>query len=88
LKLKEPNALNVFNLRTMTVPPPHFEYTTIPVRYNLESAIDSWIISHLKGRYYIGRGVSAEQDPIIKIGFEDPKELSFFTLACPHLKYH
>jgi hypothetical protein len=24
---------------------------------------------------------------MVKVGFEDPKELSFFMLACPHLKY-
>lgn len=24
---------------------------------------------------------------VIRIGFEDKKELSFFTLACPLLKY-
>jgi len=54
--------------------------------------MDKWIHDNLKGRYYIGRTLKI--DPIdrgiaevLNIGFEEPKELSYFTLACPHLKY-
>jgi len=73
------------------VPPPHFEYISLPLRYNLEDALAKWITENLKGRYYIGKSVDLIDNSIetvVKIGFEDPKELSFFTLACPLLKYN
>lgn len=50
-----------------------------------------WINEHLKGRYYIGKTVNVDSTntitPALKVGFEEPKELSYFTLACPLLKY-
>ena len=85
--LKDPNPLNVFEMREHLVPAPHFQYTSIPLRYNLENSIHTWIKDHLKGRYYLGRTVGENQSQMIKIGFEDAKELSFFILACPLLKY-
>tara|TARA_R110000851_G_scaffold149970_2_gene290706 strand:+ start:5447 stop:5710 length:264 start_codon:yes stop_codon:yes gene_type:complete len=86
--LKEPNPLNVFNLRTLTIPAPHFEYCTIPMTYNLLDAITNWVKDNLKGRYYIGPAIDLDQRPVLKIGFEEPKELSYFMLACPLLKYN
>lgn len=90
MKLKEPNHLNFFSLRKFNAAPPHFEYIVIPMKYNIEDAVSRWIEAHLKGRFYIGKTLSIESSKIttcIKIGFEEPKELSYFTLACPHLKY-
>lgn len=91
LPLKEPNALNFFNLRTLKVPPPHFEYISIPLSYNLEQSISKWIKDNLKGRYYVGKSIDVNKENIIhnvlKVGFEEPREMSYFTLACPHLKY-
>lgn len=88
----KPNALNFFDIRKMTVPPPHFEYMIIPQKYNLEKTLDKWIVSHLKGRYYLGTTLAIGNvnglDTRLKVGFEDAKELSYFTLACPLLKYH
>lgn len=91
IKLKKPNPLDYYGVRTSLTPPPHFEYISIPIRYNLERSINRWISEHLKGRYYIGKtiGLNKERglEEILQIGFEEPKELSYFTLACPHLKY-
>lgn len=91
LNLKEPNPLSFFGIRKLKVPPGHFEYIVLPMHYNLEDALVRWIDDHLKGRYYIGKTISVDSSKLvtnaIKIGFEDPKELSYFTLACPHLKY-
>ncbi len=86
--LKEPNPLNVFNLRTLSVPPPHFEYCTVPMSYNLTEAMTNWVKGNLKGRYYIGHSLDKEYSNVLKIGFENPKELSYFMLACPLLKYN
>lgn len=89
--LKNPNPLNFFDLRKSKIPPPYFQYINIPLRYNLQESISKWIYENQKGRFYVGRSVGTTVDnsinTVLKIGFEDPKELSYFTLACPHLKY-
>mgnify|MGYP000008666977 CR=1 FL=1 len=87
--IKEPNPLNVYNLRTLKVPPPHFEYCLVPMTYNLADAMTNWVKENLKGRYYIGSSIDKENlSSVLKIGFEEPKELSYFMLACPLLKYN
>ena len=59
--------------------------------YNIENTISKWITDNLKGRFYVGKAMhitdSNSMDEALKIGFEEPKELSYFTLACPYLKY-
>lgn len=88
--LKEPNLYNVFDVRKLDFCPSHFDSTTITQRYNLQDSIVRWIETKCKGRFYIGKSVSLSDNKInvvVKVGFEDPKELSFFMLACPHLKY-
>lgn len=92
VKIKEPNPLNFYGARQVTVLPPHFESIDIDMRiYNMERTIVKWIEQNLKGRFYINHAVSLSSDNQyqngIRIGFEDPKELSYFTLACPYLKY-
>jgi hypothetical protein len=89
---KKVNPLNFYGIRQLKVPPPHFEYITIEMRrYNLEQTIVRWIEKNLKGRFYVGQIYELDKNnkeiKVIKIGFEDPKELSLFTLGCPYLKY-
>lgn len=86
------NPLNFYGIRKLQVPPPHFECLSIEMnRYNLEQTIVKWIEQNLKGRFYVGAVYELDknnkQSKVIKIGFEDPKELSLFTLSCPYLKY-
>lgn len=73
------------------MPAPHCDYIHIPFAYNLENTLVKWITENLKGRFYVGVGVniteSGNTEQVTKIGFEDTKELSYFTLACPLLKY-
>ena len=92
MKLKDPNALNFFEIRRVIVPPPHFEYIILPTRYNLANSLIKWIEQNAKGRFYVGKTISLSNDNHIesmtKIGFEEAKELSYFTLACPYLKYN
>ena len=94
LKTKDPNYLNFFDLRRTKVPPPYFEYIQIPTKYNLEVSIAKWIQDNLKGRFYLGTALTVQVKEtksiakVLKIGFEDAKELSYFTLACPYLKYN
>lgn len=90
MKIKT-NVYNIFKVRKADFPPDHFEYTRIDVTYNLKDALERWIESKLKSQYYIGKDIILDDKnnivTKIKIGFSDPKELSYFMLACPYLKY-
>lgn len=88
-KKRTVNPLNFLDSRRLEFLPPHLETIDIPLRYNLENAVSKWIEENLKDRYYIGRAVSSV-DRVSKnytVGFENPKELSYFVLACPFMKY-
>lgn len=83
------NPLDYFEVRKFKVPPGYFEYICVPLTYNLEKSIEKWIDQNLRGRFYVGRSLDVESNSLVlKIGFEEAKELSLFTLACPHLKYN
>ena len=89
------NPLNVFGMRRTKFCPPHFESATVELTYNMSRALESWIEEHTAGRYYIGSKI----DPTFKgfsttrvkystiVAFENSKDLSYFLLACPYLKY-
>jgi len=91
-RLDNPNPLNFYEARQVTILPPHFDSmsASIPI-YNLEGTIIKWIMENLKGRFYVGNIVALKSnnsfEKQLEVGFEDQKELSYFTLACPYLKY-
>jgi len=91
LKDKKVNPLEVFNVRRLSHPPSYFEYVNVSLSYNLEESICKWIKSHLKNRFFVGKNVVLDTDnkltQVLTIGFEDGKDMSYFMLACPHLKY-
>ena len=78
-------------LRRVDFCPDHFTTTNLPRSYNLESAMVSWIEENLSGRFFFGINITLTESNAIEkvytIGFENAKEMSFFMLACPHLKY-
>jgi hypothetical protein len=84
---KTPNPHNIFKIRNPKVLPPHYEYCDFEVLYNLEIAIQDWITENLKGRFIITRAMNTEQKLHMRVGFEDGKEMSYFMLACPLLRY-
>jgi len=89
---REVNPLDVLDLRRTSFPPIHFEYMDIPFSYNMEESIIEWIDVNLRNRFYVGKNVRLDRDTnklvnVLTVGFEDPKELSYFALACPVLKY-
>ena len=92
MKKTKPNPLEVFEVRKCKFAPPYFEYIDLPMHYNLENSLSKWINNNLKKKYYLGRNVALDNansiSNVITIGFEDPKEMSYFTLACPHLIYN
>tara|TARA_B110000503_G_C7025820_1_gene361783 strand:- start:379 stop:660 length:282 start_codon:yes stop_codon:yes gene_type:complete len=87
-----PNPLNVFKVRQVKSAPPHFEYVNIPIKYNLEQSLVKWIEANLRHRFYIGKNVSIDSEnkliQVITVGFEENRDMSYFMLACPHLKYN
>jgi hypothetical protein len=91
LKNGKPNPLNYFNLRRVEFACPHFKYSIID-KFNptFVKNVDSWIKKNLNNRYYIGQDIALDNTNTIvyttRIGFESEKELSFFTIACPHLQ--
>lgn len=92
LHKKEPNPLNVFGVRQVKSAPPHFEYINIPAKYNLEQSLVKWIEKHCKHRFFLSRNIMLDNERklmnVITIGFEENKDMSYFMLACPHLKYN
>jgi hypothetical protein len=89
LNVDRVNPLNVLDCREVQNPPPYFHYIHIDLKYHIFSPIREWIHQNLKNRFYIGESLQLEDNQFkikIKIGFEEPKEVSFFLLACPHLK--
>ena len=91
IKNKTPNPLNVFEVRQVKSAPPHFEYVNLPMKYNLEESLVKWIKQNLKNRFYTGKNISLDSDnklvQVLTVGFEETKDMSYFMLACPHLKY-
>lgn len=89
------NPLNVFGMRRVTFCPPHFESTTVALTYNMSKALETWIDEHTRGRYYIGTrldsnifdGSKSRVKYSTVVSFETSKDLSYFLLACPYLKY-
>lgn len=92
MKIKDPNPLDVLGLRRVTFCPPHFATVMVGRRYNIDRAICDWIEDNLTGRYYFGQSLKLDEENNLSqtntVGFEQEKELSFFMLACPHLKYN
>lgn len=93
-KKNTPNALDFFDVRETKSAPKHFEFCNLTPKYNMEDSIRKWIKTNLKGRFYIGKTIvlsdklDVTYNRCIRIGFEQHRELSYFMLACPHLKYN
>lgn len=90
LSVDKINPLNVLNDREVRDPPLGFHYIFVDLKYNIIGSLREWIFSNLKYRFYLGESLQLDNNQFeikIKVGFEDPKEASFFLLACPLLKY-
>jgi hypothetical protein len=84
------NPLDVLQARKLTVAPPHFQKMRITDAEYFEGTED-WVKSKLKGRYAVFRTTYFDQsDNVLKtsvhIAFEEPHEITYFILACPHLR--
>jgi hypothetical protein len=81
--------LSVIKKRKIKTMPPHFSKIEI-IEYDLiDSKLESWIVSKLNGRYSITREPHIKDNTLKSsffIGFEEPQELTFFTLGCPYYR--
>jgi len=80
------NPLNVLGQRRLNHFPRHFARMSIKADAD---KISSWVYSNLNSRYAIKRTLKISEDNRMietqEIGFEDPAELTMFSLACPYL---
>lgn len=83
------NPIDVLKQRKLKTIPPHFSKMRISETEIFEG-LEDWVKIRLKGRYYIAKKPSIDNTGNLKstffIGFEDQKELTYFMLACPHLR--
>jgi len=96
-KQKKINPLNVFGMRRVKFCPPHFESTNVDLTYNMTNSIEQWIDKNTKGRFFLDQQVifSPHESHMGRkkvkrttvISFENSKDLSYFLIACPYLKY-
>lgn len=73
------------------LPPVHFEYISLRLKgQSKPEIIKEWILTFIHNRFYIvDKHVCLEDNAFVNsclVGFEDPKDLSFFLMACPHLE--
>ncbi len=84
------NPLDVLNIREVKTLPPHFGKIKVTEADLFDKNIKHWIRTKLKGRFCIAKVPNIESSGNLKsstfIGFEDHKELTYFMLACPHLR--
>jgi hypothetical protein len=86
------NPLEVLNKRSLSHIPPHFAKFKIDDKgFGFGSdSLENWIRIRLKGRYAIAKQPTIDKDEHLKtatfVAFEDQKELTYFMLACPHLR--
>jgi len=80
------NPLDILNKRALKWMPPHFSKARIGTKDQfLSPEIEDWIKYKLKGRYCLVN--TAEDTGVFTyVGFEEEKELTYFMLACTHLR--
>jgi hypothetical protein len=85
----ELNPIDVLKQRKVNTVSPHFKKVKIS-EIDLFEGLEEWVRLKLKGRYYITKQPGIDSGGNLKsnlfIGFEDSKELTYFMLACPHLR--
>lgn len=86
----EYNPLDVLRKRLVKVMPVHFSKMKVSDVSFQTQEFETWIETKLSGRYSISSMPSIASDGKLKcqmfVGFEDPKELTYFMLACPYIR--
>jgi hypothetical protein len=84
------NPLDVLKKRKLDFLPVHFSKTKISERAIWDNSLEAWVKTKLKGRYCILKSPSVDETGKLKsnfvLGLEDHKEMTYFMLACPHIR--
>lgn len=84
------NALEILGRREVDFFAPQFAKMKLSEADMLGTDLLNWIQSKLSGRFCLKRIPTINQDGKLKtamhVGFEDHKELTYFMLACPHIR--
>jgi hypothetical protein len=84
------NPIDVLKQREVKTLPPHFVKVQLSSGDLFDNNIKDWISVKLKGRFCIIKYPAINSDGQLKsstfAAFEDQKELTYFMLACPHLR--
>jgi hypothetical protein len=84
------NPIDVLKQRELSTLPPHFTKVKIADNDLFDNKVKNWIKAKLKGRYCIVKSPAIDSSGNLKsstfAAFEDQKELTYFMLACPHLR--
>jgi hypothetical protein len=78
--------LSVIKKRKVKTMPPHFSKIEISKFDLFDQKMENWIVNKLNGRYSIVKSPSIKENTLKSLtflGFEEPQELTYFTLACP-----
>jgi len=81
--------LSVIKKRKIKIMPPHFSKIQINDYDLLDNKMENWIVGKLSGRYSIIKQPVVSNNSLklsMMVGFEEPQELTFFTLGCPYFR--
>jgi hypothetical protein len=81
------NALALLEMRKLKRMPPNFAKITLRDLDRLDfRLIELWILQNLDSRFCIRKNTGLVDDnkmtSVYEVGFEDPKELTMFSLGC------
>jgi hypothetical protein len=87
----EYNHLDLIKERELDWIPVHFSKIQLSDKEEWNrNLISSWVQSKLKGRFSLVKTIAINSDDKLKsslvIAFEDHSEMTYFMLACPHLR--
>ena len=90
INMFELNPYDALKIRKVDHLPVHFKKYSFINEFVDIAEIEHWILNKLSGRFYEGTvGVISKEERLQTeqiFAFEDEKELTFFILACPHLR--
>lgn len=88
LNRRQMNPLSVLGCRKLNYIPLHFKTLVVGNYVNI-TLLDNWINFNLNGRYALITTLALDDSnktvEVIKIGVEEPAELTMLSIGCPHL---
>lgn len=90
INMFELNPYDALKIRKVDFVPVHFKKYKMNSVWIDTEVIENWILNKLTGRFFAGTRVGIFAEGKVQsehiFAFEEEKELTFFILACPHLR--